>query len=214
VLEDTDLRSSDTYPRSSKTTSHKSSTKHLERALSLRSGILLAKKNTTDCDLFHTPRPTCFSSASPLTAQTHSKMFWIRYVFIKTSSDPSDFTDSSQWYPEVLHFCPTTPIILCGLKSDLRNKRTCIELLKTQGLTPVTQQQGKSVATKMGAKYMECSSKEMNGVHEIFDTAIDITVRGQDVVEHPSSSSGPGSSKTGSTAMPARKKKSKMCSIL
>jgi Ras family protein A len=67
----------------------------------------------------------------------------------------------------------------------------------------------------MGAKYMECSSKEMNGVHEIFDTAIDITVRGQDVVEHPSSSSGrPGSSKTGSTAMPARKKKSKMCSIL
>ncbi|RMY42778.1 hypothetical protein D0864_16023, partial [Hortaea werneckii] len=56
-----------------------------------------------------------------------------------------------KWYPEVLHFCPTTPIILCGLKSDLRHKRTCIELLKTQGLTPVTQQQGKQVAQKMGA---------------------------------------------------------------
>ncbi|KAI7639901.1 GTP-binding protein, partial [Hortaea werneckii] len=79
-----------------------------------------------------------------------------------------------KWYPEVLHFCPTTPIILCGLKSDLRHKRTCIELLKTQGLTPVTQQQGKQVAQKMGALYMECSSKEMSGVHEIFDTAIDI----------------------------------------
>ncbi|KAI7643515.1 GTP-binding protein, partial [Hortaea werneckii] len=85
-----------------------------------------------------------------------------------------------KWYPEVLHFCPTTPIILCGLKSDLRHKRTCIELLKTQGLTPVTQQQGKQVAQKMGALYMECSSKEMSGVHEIFDTAIDIAVRGQD----------------------------------
>ncbi|RMY42849.1 hypothetical protein D0864_16001, partial [Hortaea werneckii] len=59
-----------------------------------------------------------------------------------------------KWYPEVLHFCPTTPIILCGLKSDLRHKRTCIELLKTQGLTPVTQQQGKQVAQKMGALYM------------------------------------------------------------
>lgn len=117
-----------------------------------------------------------------------------------------------KWYPEVLHFCPTTPIILCGLKSDLRNKRTCIELLKTQGLTPVTQQQGKSVATKMGAKYMECSSKEMNGVHEIFDTAIDITVRGQDVAAEPTSNS--GSSSRPGTAMPARKKKSKMCSIL
>ena len=67
-------------------------------------------------------------------------------------------TNHKQWYPEVLHFCPTTPIILCGLKSDLRHKRTCIELLKTQGLTPVTQQQGKQVAQKMGALYMECSS--------------------------------------------------------
>jgi GTPase SAR1 family protein len=118
-------------------------------------------------------------------------------------------TDSPQWYPEVLHFCPTTPIILCGLKSDLRNKRTCIELLKTQGLTPVTQQQGKSVAAKMGARYMECSSKEMTGVHEIFDTAIDVTVRGQDVATDSTSSSN-----SGSVAVPARKKKSKMCSIL
>ena len=118
---------------------------------------------------------------------------------------------SIQWYPEVLHFCPTTPIILCGLKSDLRHKRTCIELLKTQGLTPVTQQQGKAVATKMGAKYMECSSKEMTGVHEIFDTAIDITVRGQDVAAEPATGS---SSRPGTATMPARKKKSKMCSIL
>ncbi|KAM0715980.1 hypothetical protein Q7P37_008494 [Cladosporium fusiforme] len=115
-----------------------------------------------------------------------------------------------KWYPEVLHFCPTTPIILCGLKSDLRHKRTCIELLKTQGLTPVTQQQGKTVAAKMGAKYMECSSKEMTGVHDVFDTAIDITVRGQDVVADSSSSS----SHSGNMPMPARKKRSKMCSIL
>lgn len=118
-------------------------------------------------------------------------------------------TDIFQWYPEVLHFCPTTPIILCGLKSDLRHKRTCIELLKTQGLTPVTQQQGKAVATKMGAKYMECSSKEMTGVHDIFDTAIDITVRGQEVTPDSRPSSKPGQ-----PAMPARKKRSKMCTIL
>lgn len=64
----------------------------------------------------------------------------------------------------------------------------------------------------MGAKYMECSSKEMTGVHEIFDTAIDITVRGQDVAAAPGSSA--GLSKTGNAAIPARKKKSKMCSIL
>ncbi|ETS85347.1 GTP-binding protein rhoC [Pestalotiopsis fici W106-1] len=84
-----------------------------------------------------------------------------------------------KWYPEVLHFCPYTPLILVGLKSDLRHKKTCIEMLKTQGLTPVTAEQGMAVARKMGAQYMECSSKEMRGVDEIFDQAI-ITVVGND----------------------------------
>jgi len=62
--------------------------------------------------------------------------------------------------------------MLLGLKSDLRNKRSCIELLKTQGLTPVTPEQGRAVAKKMGALYMECSSKEQDGVEEIFDRAV------------------------------------------
>ncbi|KAL3455853.1 P-loop containing nucleoside triphosphate hydrolase protein [Aspergillus heterothallicus] len=81
-----------------------------------------------------------------------------------------------KWYPEVLHFCPTTPIILVGLKSDLRNKRTCIELLKTQGLTPVTPEQGEAVAQRMNASYVECSSKEMRGVDGVFQLAVDTVV--------------------------------------
>ncbi|KAK3371529.1 P-loop containing nucleoside triphosphate hydrolase protein [Lasiosphaeria ovina] len=77
-----------------------------------------------------------------------------------------------KWFPEVLHFCPYTPLILVGLKSDLRYKKTCIDMLKTQGLTPVTAEQGLAVAHKMGAAYMECSSKEMTGVEDIFEQAI------------------------------------------
>ena len=120
----------------------------------------------------------------------------------------TDHTNATQWYPEVLHFCPTTPIILCGLKSDLRTKRTCIELLKTQGLTPVTQQQGRAVAEKMSAMYMECSSKEMNGVHEIFETAIDTAVCGRDednAAQHHNS---------GASTAPAKRKKRSNCKIL
>lgn len=105
-------------------------------------------------------------------------MSWTRYVHL--NSPPVATLTYHQWYPEVLHFCPTTPIILLGLKSDLRNKRTCIDLLKTQGLTPVTQAQGQAVAKNMGALYMECSSKEMNGVHEIFETAINTVVAEQE----------------------------------
>ncbi|CZT25020.1 probable RHO1 PROTEIN [Ramularia collo-cygni] len=124
-----------------------------------------------------------------------------------------------KWYPEVLHFCPTTPIILCGLKSDLRNKRTCIELLKTQGLTPVTKAQGADVAKKMSAMYMECSSKEMTGVHEIFDTAIDTAVRGGSY-DHGGSGSAPGTRNGGGGGMTTlngaqvRRKKRSNCKIL
>ncbi|KAG8527689.1 uncharacterized protein KY384_007843 [Bacidia gigantensis] len=77
---------------------------------------------------------------------------------------------------KVLHFCPTTPLILVGLKSDLRQQKRCIELLKTQGLTPVTPEQGQGVAKQMGATYVECSSREMNGVHEVFELAIEMAV--------------------------------------
>lgn len=52
-------------------------------------------------------------------------------------------------------------------------------MLKTQGLTPVTREQGMDVARKMNAQYMECSSKEMKGVDEIFNQAI-ITVVAND----------------------------------
>jgi uncharacterized membrane protein YgcG len=49
-------------------------------------------------------------------------------------------------------------------------------MLKTQGLTPVTAEQGQAVARKMNAQYMECSSKEMRGVDEIFERAIDTVI--------------------------------------
>lgn len=95
-------------------------------------------------------------------------------IFVCFAIDCPNSLDNvlDKWYPEVLHFCPYTPLILVGLKSDLRYKKTCIEMLKTQGLTPVTTEQGLAVADKMHAQYMECSSKEMLGVDEIFEHAI------------------------------------------
>ncbi|KAJ8125303.1 hypothetical protein O1611_g8333 [Lasiodiplodia mahajangana] len=99
-------------------------------------------------------------------------------IFVCFAIDCPNSLDNvlDKWYPEVLHFCPYTPLVLIGLKSDLRHKKTCIEMLKTQGLTPVTTEQGMVVAKKMGAQYMECSSKEMVGVDEIFENAIHTVV--------------------------------------
>lgn len=112
-----------------------------------------------------------------------------------------------QWYPEVLHFCPTTPLILVGLKADLRNKRTCIELLKTQGLTPVTPEQGQAVAQRMGAAYIECSSKEMTGVDEVFELAVNTAVGVEDETYSTPGPSGKGPSGR-------RRVKKRTCKIL
>jgi Ras homolog gene family, member A len=46
-----------------------------------------------------------------------------------------------QWYPEVRHFCPNTPVLLVGLKSDLRHNARAISILRTQGQAPITFQE-------------------------------------------------------------------------
>ncbi|KAE8385375.1 P-loop containing nucleoside triphosphate hydrolase protein [Aspergillus alliaceus] len=122
-----------------------------------------------------------------------------------------------KWYPEVLHFCPTTPIILVGLKSDLRNKRTCIELLKTQGLTPVTPEQGGAVARRMNASYVECSSKEMRGVDGVFELAVDTVVSAEEQFSwnnRPSQSTGSKTTGGGGGGGGPKKVKKRTCKIL
>lgn len=94
---------------------------------------------------------------------------------------------------------------MVGLKADLRDKKTCIDLLRTQGLTPVTPEQGRRVAERMEATYMECSSKERRGVEEIFETAINIAVQTQLAANNQSTS--------GISASSGRKKR-KGCKIL
>lgn len=99
-------------------------------------------------------------------------------------------------------------------------------MLKTQGLTPVTTDQGLAVSKKMGAQYMECSSKEMRGVDEIFERAI-LTVVANDrrnieaqmVSANTGGGSGsgggigPGGGTEGGLVAPKRKKK-RSCKIL
>lgn len=56
----------------------------------------------------------------------------------------------SQWYPEVRHHCPNTPIILVGTKLDLRDDKDTIERLRDKKLAPITYPQGLAMAREIG----------------------------------------------------------------
>ena len=43
-----------------------------------------------------------------------------------------------QWYPEVSHHCPGTPIVLVGTKLDLRDNQEIVDSLKAKQLEPVS----------------------------------------------------------------------------
>ncbi|KAJ1650692.1 GTP-binding protein Rho1 [Dispira parvispora] len=77
-----------------------------------------------------------------------------------------------RWYPEVAHFCNDVPIILVGLKTDLRYDPEVNTDLAMFGQKPVTPDQGEAMARQINAKkYMECSSKTRQGVDDIFEAA-------------------------------------------
>ena len=61
-------------------------------------------------------------------------------------------TTPAQWFPEVRHHCPSTPIILVGTKLDLRDDKDTIERLKEKKLAPITYPQGLALAKEIGTR--------------------------------------------------------------
>ncbi|XP_071828546.1 rho-related BTB domain-containing protein 1-like isoform X2 [Apostichopus japonicus] len=89
------------------------------------------------------------------------------------------------WMAEIKHFCPRTPIILCGTKNDLRTADLAA-LIKERGpvshhctkhrpfdpkgVIPPTE--GRKVAKEINATYYETSSYTLYGVQEAFDNVV------------------------------------------
>lgn len=73
-------------------------------------------------------------------------------ILICFAIDSPDSLDNVQekWISEVLHFCQGHPIILVGCKKDLRNDPRTIEELHKTSQKPVTPEQVKKFARRLG----------------------------------------------------------------
>ncbi|KAI8613051.1 P-loop containing nucleoside triphosphate hydrolase protein [Chytriomyces sp. MP71] len=77
------------------------------------------------------------------------------------------------WVPEVSHYCKGVPILLVGLKTDLRTDKAVIATLDKNGQKPISKLQGTVLAEKINAfAYVECSARNQEGVQEVFELGI------------------------------------------
>lgn len=76
-------------------------------------------------------------------------------------SDPSSlFSAINYWCPEIRCHAPTTPIILVGCQSDMRNDRDVLATLARRGQAPVSADQGLTLSQQAGCVlYVETSAK-------------------------------------------------------
>lgn len=83
-----------------------------------------------------------------------------------------------KWNGEVRHFCPNVPIVLVGLKKDLRNDPDTVKYLGRMRQEPVRSEEGCAMARLINAyAYMECSAKTKEGVREVFEVATRAALR-------------------------------------
>ena len=76
-----------------------------------------------------------------LNLHVHIATFMVSITYKHTHSNSLSlltFVVLLQWYPEVSHHCPNTPIILVGTKLDLRDDKETLEKLREKRLAPIT----------------------------------------------------------------------------
>lgn len=95
-------------------------------------------------------------------------------VVICYSIDSPDSLSNTfeKWAPEIKHFCPGVPIVLCGNKKDLRHNEDTKRELESTKQKPVSIEEGEEVASKIEASaFLECSALTKAGVMTLFETA-------------------------------------------
>lgn len=95
-------------------------------------------------------------------------------ILIGFAVDSPDSLDNcrTKWIQEVNELCPGVPIVLVGLKKDLRTDPQAIEEVRKRSSQFVSAQEAERIAKEIGAKrYLECSALTGEGVDDVFEVA-------------------------------------------
>jgi len=133
------------------------------------SANIMVDNKTISLGLWDTAGQEDYDRLRPL-SYPQTDVFLICFSLV---SPPSYENVRTKWSPEISHHAPSTAILLVGTKLDLREDQQTIEKLRDRRMSPITYQQGVSMAKDIGAtKYLECSALTQKGLKTVFDEAI------------------------------------------
>ncbi|VVT49571.1 uncharacterized protein SAPINGB_P002335 [Magnusiomyces paraingens] len=102
---------------------------------------------------------------------SYSKAHAILIGFAVDSPDSLE-NAKTKWIEEVNELCPGVPVLLVGLKKDLRTNPVAVEEVRKRSSYFVSPEEAQQVAKEIGARrYLECSALTGEGVDDIFEVA-------------------------------------------
>jgi Ras-related C3 botulinum toxin substrate 1 len=131
-------------------------------------------KATISLELWDTAGQEAYDTLRPL-SYALTDVFLACYSVV---SPTSYINTREKWIHEVRHHCPNAPVVIVGLKTDLRNDPNVISQLAARNEQALTEDDGHQLVKHVAAQcYMECSALSLQGVSEVFVESIRLVLK-------------------------------------